>query len=121
MSDSALSNWMYAQAGDKDRKLAKDCAMMKLKELKCLRRQLDKGIKENSEPIKSAVFPPPGTDLRMDWGDACSLGRLPDLNRYFLLIIDKGTEYFATFPTKPRKNPLELQKAFITTTGKTPR
>ena len=120
ISDSALSNEVHAQAGDNDRKLAKDCAM-KLKELKDLRRQLDKGIKENSEPVQSAVFSPPGTDLRMDWGDACSLGRLPDLNRYFLLIIDKGTEYFATFPTKTRKNPLELLKAFITTTGKTPR
>ena len=30
------------------------------------------------------LFSPPGTDLRMDWGDACSLGYLPDLNRYFL-------------------------------------
>ena len=94
---------------------------MKLKELKDLRRQLDKGINENSEPVQTAIFSPPGTDLRMDWGDACSLGRLPDLNRYFLFIIDKGTEYFATFPTKTRKNPLELLKAFITTTGKTPR
>ena len=69
----------------------KDCAV-KLKELKDLGRQLNKGIKENSQPLQSAVFSPPGTDLRMDWGDTCSLGRLPDLNRYFLLIIDKGTE-----------------------------
>jgi len=30
------------------------------------------------------LFPQPGTDLRMDWGDACSLDCLPDLNRYFL-------------------------------------
>jgi hypothetical protein len=43
---------------------------------------------------------PPGTDLRMDWADACSLGSLPDLNRYCLLILDKGTEYWLTFPTK---------------------
>ena len=30
----------------------------------------------------TALFSPPGTDLRMDWGDACSLGCLPDFNRY---------------------------------------
>ena len=36
------------------------------------------------------LFSPPGTGLRMDWGDACSLGCLPDLNRYFLLVMDNG-------------------------------
>ena len=35
---------------------------------------------------------PPNTDLRMDWADACSLGRLPSLNRYFLMILDKDTQ-----------------------------
>jgi len=28
------------------------------------------------------LFSPLGTDLRMDWGDACSLGCLPNLNWY---------------------------------------
>jgi hypothetical protein len=93
---------MHAQSWNDERKLAKDCAI-KLKELKDLQRQLDKGIKDNSEPVQSAVFSPPGTDLRMDWDEACSLGCLPDLNRYFLLILDKGTKYFATFSTKTRK------------------
>ena len=45
------------------------------------------------------LFSPPGTDLRMDWGDACSLGCLSDLNRYFLLVVDKGNEYFVSFHT----------------------
>jgi len=48
------------------------------------------------------LFSPPGTDLRMDWGHACSLGCLTDLNRYFLLVMDKGTEYFVSSPTKTR-------------------
>ena len=48
------------------------------------------------------LFSPPGTDLRMDWGDACSLGCLPDLNWYFLLVMDNDTEYFVSFPTKTR-------------------
>jgi len=61
---------------------------------------------------------PPGTDLRMDWGDACSLGCLPDLNRYFLLVMDKGTEYFVSFPTKTRASPLTLLKQFVTFTGR---
>jgi len=63
------------------------------------------------------LFSPPGTDLRMDWGDACSLGCLPDLNRYFLMIMDKGTEYFVSFPTKTRASPLALLKQFVTFTG----
>jgi len=39
--------------------------------------------------------PQPYMDLRMDWADAASLGW--DGERYFLLIIDKTTEYLATF------------------------
>jgi len=31
------------------------------------------------------LFSPPGTDLRMDWGDACSLGCLPDLKSVFFI------------------------------------
>jgi len=64
------------------------------------------------------LFSPPGTDLRMDWGDACSLGCVPDLNRYFLLVMDKGTEYFVSFPTKTRASPLALLKQFATFTGR---
>jgi len=64
------------------------------------------------------LFSPPGTDLRMDWGDSCSLGCLPDLNRYFLLVMDKGTEYFVSFPTKTRAFPLALLKQFVTFTGR---
>jgi len=56
------------------------------------------------------LFSPPGTDLRMDWGDACSLGCLPDLNRHLLLVMDKGTEYFVSFPTKTRASLLVLLK-----------
>ena len=61
-------------------------------------------------------FSPPSTDVRMDCGDACSLGCLPVLNRYFLLVMDKGTEYFVFFPTKTRASPLALLKQFVTFT-----
>jgi len=60
------------------------------------------------------LFSPPSTDLRMDWEDACSLGCLPDLNRYFLLVMDKGTECFVSFPTQTRASPLALLKQFVT-------
>ena len=62
---------------------------------------------------------PAGTDLRIDWADACSLGRNGE--RYFLLIVDKGTEYLANFNTKTRQSPVALLQAYITATGKTPR
>jgi len=64
------------------------------------------------------LFSPPSTDLRMDWGEACSLGCLPDLNRYFLVVMDKGTKYFVSFPTKTRASPLALFKPFVTLTGR---
>jgi len=35
--------------------------------------------------------------LVYEWTDACSLGRLASLNRYFVLILDKGIEYWATY------------------------
>ena len=56
----------------------------------------------------------------MDWGNACShgLGCLTDLNRYFLLVMDKGTESFVSFPTKSRASPLALLKQFVTFTGR---
>jgi len=60
------------------------------------------------------LFSPPGTDLRIDWGDACSLGCLPDLKRYFLLVMDTGTEYFVYFPTKTHASPFALLKQFVT-------
>ena len=65
-------------------------------------------------------FSPPGTDLRMDWGGACSLGCLLDLNRNFLLVMDKDTEYFVSFPTKTRASPgpLALLKQFVTLIGR---
>jgi len=64
------------------------------------------------------LFPPLGTDLRMDWGDACSLGCLPNLNWYFLLVMDKGTEYFISFSTKNRASPIVPLKQFVTLTDK---
>jgi hypothetical protein len=62
---------------------------------------------------------PAGTDLRIDWADACSLGRHGE--RYFLLVIDKGTEYLANSNSKTRQNPVDLLRAYITTTRKAPR
>jgi len=64
------------------------------------------------------LFSPPGTDSRMDWGHACSLGCLPNLNKYFLLVMDKGTEYFVSYPTKTRASPLALLKQFVTLTSR---
>jgi len=79
------------------------------------------GIGEGAATSANAttpLFSPPGTDLHMDWGDACSLGCLPDLNQFFLLVMDKGTEYFVSFPTKTCASPLALLKQFVTFTGR---
>ena len=73
------------------------------------------GTKEARKPNCS----PAGTDLRIDWADACSLGCNGE--RYFLLVVDKDTEYLANFNTKSRHNPVDLLRAYINTTGKRPR
>jgi hypothetical protein len=72
------------------------------------------GTIEDAEPNCSSA----GTDLRIDWADACSLGRNGE--RYFLLIVDKDTEYLANFNTKSRHNPVDLLRAYVSTTGKRP-
>jgi len=79
------------------------------------------GIGEGATTSANAttpLFSPPRTDLRMEWGDACSLDCLPDLNRYFLLVMDKGTEYFVSFPSKSRASQPALLKHFVTFTGR---
>ena len=43
---------------------------------------------------------------------------LSDLDQYFLPIIEKGTEYFLSFPTKNRTSPFALLKQFVTFTGR---
>jgi hypothetical protein len=73
--------------------LAKELAH-KMADLEATVKQL--GTTEDAEPNCS----PAGTDLRIDWADACSLGRTGE--RYFLLIVDKDTEYLANFNTKSR-------------------
>jgi hypothetical protein len=65
------------------------------------------------------IHSPAGTDLRIDWADACSLGRHRE--RYCFLVVDKGTEYLANFNTKTRQSPVALLRAYIATTGKAPR
>jgi len=66
--------------------------------------------------ITTALFSPPSTDLCMHWGNhaACSLGCLPNLNRYLLLVFDKGIQYFVSFPTRTWASPLALLKPFVT-------
>ena len=59
------------------------------------------------------------TDLRAYWADAASLGWNSEW--YFLLIVDKETEYLANFNTKARTSPVQLVKEFITSTGCSPR
>jgi hypothetical protein len=59
---------------------------------------------------------PAYTDLRMGWGDACSLGR--NGVQYFLLLVDKNTEYYVTFNTPTRDTPVALLQEYMNFTGK---
>jgi len=71
-----------------------------------------------SSNTTTPLFSQPCADLRMDCEDACSLGCLPDLNWHFLLVIDKGTEYFVSSLAKTRASPVALPKQFGTLTGR---
>jgi hypothetical protein len=61
----------------------------------------------------------PILDVRMDYADACHIGRSG--NRFFLLFVDKTTEYVQNYNTRTRSNPAyssySLEK-IITFTGK---
>jgi hypothetical protein len=52
-----------------------------------------------------------GTDLRIDWADAASLGF--DGEQYFLVVVDKGTEHVVTFNTKTRSDPVDLLAQYL--------
>ena len=60
-----------------------------------------------------------GTDLRMDWADAASLGF--DGEQYFLVVVDKGTEHVVTFNTKTRSDPVDLLANYLTITKRVPK
>ena len=53
----------------------------------------------------------------MDWGDTCSLDRNGE--QYFLLLVDKNTEYYVTFNTPTRDTPVALFQEYMNFTGKT--
>jgi hypothetical protein len=52
----------------------------------------------------------------MDWGDACSLGCNGE--QYFLLLVDKNTEYYVTFNKPTRDTPVALPQEYMSFTGK---
>ena len=70
------------------------------------------GVNEAETPNCS----PAGTDLKIEWADACSLGQKGE--RYFLLVVDKDTEYLANLNTQSRQNPVDLLQAYVNTTEK---
>jgi len=79
---------------------------------------IGEGTTTTSANTTTPFSSPPGTDLRLDWGDACSLGCLHDLDPLFILVMDKGIECFVFLPTKTRESPLALLKQFVTFTGR---
>ena len=56
----------------------------------------------------------PILDVRVDFVDTCQIDRSG--NRWFLLFVDKKTEYVSIYNTKTRSNPLALLKEFLTFT-----
>ena len=63
-----------------------------------------------------SAFVEPTLDVHADFADCCQIGRSG--NRWFLLIIDKTTEYVSVYNTKTRSNPLALIKEYIAFTGR---
>jgi hypothetical protein len=63
-----------------------------------------------------STFVEPILDVRADFADSCQIGRQGD--RWFLLIVDKTTEYVSLYNTKTRSNPLALLKEYLTFTGR---
>jgi hypothetical protein len=63
-----------------------------------------------------STFVVPTLDVRADFADSCQIGRSGD--RWFLLMVDKTTEYVSLYNTKTRSNPLALLKEYLTFTGR---
>jgi hypothetical protein len=63
-----------------------------------------------------STFVEPILDVRADFADSCQIGRSGD--RWFLLMVDKTTEYVSLYNTKTRSNPLALLKEYLTFTGR---
>ncbi len=51
-----------------------------------------------------------------DFADCCQIGRSGD--RWFMLMVDKTTEYVSWYTTKTRSKPLALLKEYLTFTGR---
>jgi hypothetical protein len=66
-----------------------------------------------STPV--STFVDPILDVRTDFADSCQIGRSGD--RWFLLMVDKTTEYVSLYNTKTRSNPLALLKEYLTFAG----
>ena len=64
----------------------------------------------------ASTFVAPILDVRADFADSCQIGRSGD--RWFLLMVDKTTEYVSLYNTKTRSNPLALLKEYLTFTGR---
>ncbi len=63
-----------------------------------------------------STFVEPILDVRADFADSCQIGRSGD--RWFLLMVDKTTEYVSLYNTKTRSNPLTLLEEYLTFTGR---
>jgi len=96
------------------------CAMCKTlrKMLPHALQPLKKALQPYALTLWKPAFSPSDTAFCMDREDACSLGYLQDLNRYFFLIINKGTEHFVSFPAKTCASRRALLKQFNTFTGR---
>ena len=57
----------------------------------------------------------PILDVCSDFTDACQIGH--SVNRWFLIFVDKTTEYASIHNTKTRSNSLALLKKYLTFTG----
>ena len=117
----SFKNESTVDAGNSD---FKNSVAKSIQQLQSLQKQLNDykqelGDKRIHKQIIPTVEQVPASELRIDWAEALSIAF--DGSKYYLMVVDKSTEYYAAFPTASRTNTVDLVQVWMAETSKTPR
>ena len=98
----SFKNESTVDAGNSD---FKNSVAKSIQQLQSLQKQLNDyrqelGDKRIHKQIIQTVEQVPASELRIDWAEALSI--VFDGSKYYLMVVDKSTEYYAAFPTATR-------------------
>ena len=98
---------------DSNDSVFKKSVAQSLNQLQSLQKQLQEyrkelGVKQIHKQVISTVEQVQASELCINWAEEMSIAF--DGSKYYLMVVDKTTEYYAAFPTASRTNMVELVK-----------